>query len=126
MLLDDYLSEKFWQAFKLSSLMVYMGPPDILQYLPHPNAVINAHNFAGPKELAEYLTRVAGDEALFASHFAWRREWAAARDVGQLRALQPNFVRAQAGDLMQLGKDSFLCHLCEHYQREYCPPGSVA
>jgi hypothetical protein len=43
---------------RIGNLMVYWGAPNIQDYAPGPHSFINAHDFKGPKELAEYIIEV--------------------------------------------------------------------
>ena len=73
---QDYISIKIWQAYSGGAIPVYLGPPDIYDWVPGNHTFIDPRNFSGPKELAEYMKRVAEDDELFKYHtsnFDWDR-----------------------------------------------------
>ena len=73
---EDYITEKIWTAYQGGAIPVYMGPPDIYNWVPGNHTFIDPRKFSGPKELAEYMKRVAEDDELFKYHtsnFEWDR-----------------------------------------------------
>jgi len=52
---EDYVSEKFFHALAAGCLPVYMGAPNIRDYLPSPDAIIRTDDFETPEKLAEFL-----------------------------------------------------------------------
>ena len=73
---QDYITEKIWTAYQGGAIPVYMGPPDIYNWVPGNHTFIDPRKFSGPKELAEYMKRVAEDDELFKYHtsnFEWDR-----------------------------------------------------
>ena len=73
---QDYITEKIWTAYQGGAIPVYLGPPDIYDWVPGNHTFIDPHKFSGPKELAEYMKRVAEDDELFKYHtsnFEWDR-----------------------------------------------------
>eukprot|EP01116_Phalansterium_solitarium_P016556 TRINITY_DN3866_c0_g1_i1.p1 TRINITY_DN3866_c0_g1~~TRINITY_DN3866_c0_g1_i1.p1 ORF type:complete len:456 (+),score=144.48 TRINITY_DN3866_c0_g1_i1:1352-2719(+) len=54
-MLDDYITEKFYQGFCTENLLVYIGAPNIADYAPGPKSFVNAHDFGSVDELADYL-----------------------------------------------------------------------
>ena len=73
---ENYITEKIWVAYQSGAIPVYLGPPDIYNWIPGNHTFINPGRFSGPKELAEYMKRVAEDDELFKYHtsnFEWDR-----------------------------------------------------
>jgi hypothetical protein len=103
-LMDDYLTEKFFQGFLMDAVMVYLGAPNAARYAPAPHSYVSALDFAGPRELAGFLLALRRDEARYASYLAWKR----ARPV----ALSPGFVDAIRRDGLRPGRGSAACRLC--------------
>ncbi len=116
-ILDDYVTEKFYEGFLADAVMVYLGAPNARAYAPAPHSFVDALDFAGPEALAAFLTGLAGDEARYGAYLAWKR----ARPV---RAA-PAFAAALRGDLIALGGGSMLCRLCG-FARGRREEGSVA
>ena len=52
---QDYISIKIWQAYSGGAIPVYLGPPDIYDWVPGNHPFIDPRNFSDPKELAEYV-----------------------------------------------------------------------
>lgn len=78
----DYVSEKFFDPLLAGTVPVYRGAPNIADFAPGPHSYIDANDFRGPAELAEYLTYLDGDDAAYLAYFAWRKN------------LDPRFVDA--------------------------------
>lgn len=55
------------------ALPVYMGAPNIDEWLPGPRSIIKTSDFGSPRELAEYLQKVLADRALYDSYFEWKK-----------------------------------------------------
>lgn len=68
----DYVTEKLFDCFVAGTIPVYLGAPNVEDVLPGDHCYIRADYFASPRELAEYLTRLASDEAACAEYHAWR------------------------------------------------------
>jgi hypothetical protein len=69
---DYYHTEKVFQALASGSVPIYLGGRTIREVVPT-NSVIVARDFAGPKELAAFLVRVAANETLYDAFQEWRR-----------------------------------------------------
>ncbi len=68
----DYVTEKFFDPLEVGCVPVYMGAPNIDDYAPGDHCYINAADFNGPKELAEYLLALNEDEDAYNAYHAWR------------------------------------------------------
>lgn len=68
----DYVTEKFYEPLLAGSVPVYLGAPNIAEFAPVVDCYINAADFSGPKELADYLLRLSHDEAAYARYLNWR------------------------------------------------------
>ena len=67
-----YVTEKLYQPLLVGSVPIYRGAPDVARHLPATHCCVNADDFAGPRELAEFLTSMTDDEYL--AYHAWRDE----------------------------------------------------
>jgi hypothetical protein len=103
-ILDDYVTEKFYEGFLADAVMVYLGAPNAQAHAPAPHSFVNALDFEGPEALAAFLTGLAGDEARYGAYLAWKRE----RPVRAARG----FVASLGHDLVALDGSSMLCRLC--------------
>jgi hypothetical protein len=107
-IMDDYVTEKFYEGFLTDSLMVYLGAPNARRYAPAPHSFINAHDFDSPESLAAHMLELAADPARFSTYFAWRE----ARPV----RVSAEFVRSLEHNLVRLDNLSMLCRLCGRVQ----------
>ena len=67
-----YASEKYYHALASGCLPVYMGAPDIDLYLPAPNAVIHANDFADGASLGQYLRYLLTNTTAYWEHLQWK------------------------------------------------------
>lgn len=67
-----YVTEKLYQPLFAGSVPIYRGAPDVARHLPAAHCCVNAADFAGPRELAEFLTAMTDEEYL--AYHAWRDE----------------------------------------------------
>lgn len=68
----DYVTEKFFDPFRAGSVPIYLGAPNVEDFVPGDHCFIRAADFAGPAELAAYLQRVAADPFLYSAYFRWK------------------------------------------------------
>ena len=68
----DYVSEKVYDALVAGCVPIYYGAPNIADYVPHPDAIIDVSMFDGPAAVAAELIRLASDDAALAAKHAWR------------------------------------------------------
>lgn len=71
---QDYVSEKFFDPLVSGSVPVYIGAPNIDEYAPADNSYINALDFSGPKELAQFLNRLYQDTEAYEQYLAWKQQ----------------------------------------------------
>jgi hypothetical protein len=107
--MDDYVTEKLLQGFAMGRLPVYWGAPNVDDYLPGPHSIINAMDFAGPRELADHLIKVDEDDELYLSYFKWREQ-----------GLSKRFLEHAGRDMIATGADSFLCRSCQYFAQQRC------
>jgi hypothetical protein len=98
---DDYVTEKVFHALQARSVPVYRGAQNVDEYLPGDRCMINAHDFAGPRQLAEYLHQLDRDDRAYNKYHAWRH-----------RPLRPEFV-----DICESQRPALLARLCRHLER---------
>lgn len=68
----DYVTEKFFDPLLAGSVPVYLGAPNVSQFAPAEDCYIDAADFSGPAELADYLLALDRDEAAYARYLNWR------------------------------------------------------
>lgn len=70
----DYLTEKFFDPLQVGCVPVYMGAPNADDFAPGDHCFINAADFSGPKELAEFLLDLNEDDGAYNAYHAWRKQ----------------------------------------------------
>ncbi|GBO04944.1 Alpha-(1,3)-fucosyltransferase C [Araneus ventricosus] len=68
---DDYITEKFYRTLNHGMIPVVFGGGDYSSVAPI-GSYINAMDFSSPKELANYLYKVASNFSLFSEYFKWK------------------------------------------------------
>ncbi|XP_032877848.1 alpha-(1,3)-fucosyltransferase 10 [Amblyraja radiata] len=71
---DDYVTEKLWRPFKLGAVPVYYGSPSIADWLPSNKSAILVRNFSHPKDLAEYIMQLDGNDQAYEVFLEWKRK----------------------------------------------------
>ena len=79
---EDYITEKTWKILFFDMVPVVLGGGNYQDRLP-PNSYIDVANFSSPKLLADYLKKVANDDALYDSYFEWKSSYAIDNDFHQ-------------------------------------------
>lgn len=104
----DYVTEKFWKLGLMHDAIPVvrngLTKEDISKVAP-PGSYINARDFEGPKQLAEYLHKVASNKKLFTSFFEWKKKYTLKFDLRE--DIRFSFEMA-TGDSM-----NSWCKICE-------------
>ena len=116
--LDDYVTEKFYEGLKSGALMVYLGAPNAARYAPWPRAYVDALQFPGPAALGDYLVELDRNASLYASYFRARRAPGAPPSAAFELLAERDFARADG--------HSWQCRVCRAYARGFCRGGVVA
>jgi hypothetical protein len=69
----DYVTEKFYDPLITGSVPVYLGAPNISDFIPGENCFIDASDWDDPEALARHILDVSRDEALYQSYFEWKK-----------------------------------------------------
>jgi len=70
----DYVTEKFYDPFEAGSVPVYLGAPNLADFVPGDHCYVDVDQFNGPRDLADYLVRAAADDIEYNSYFAWKQQ----------------------------------------------------
>jgi hypothetical protein len=70
----DYVTEKFYQPLLAGTVPVYRGAPNIDEFAPGDHCYIDATRFDSPRELAQYLSELACNEAAYSRYLEWRKQ----------------------------------------------------
>jgi glycosyltransferase involved in cell wall biosynthesis len=92
----DYVTEKLYDPLIAGSVPVYLGAPNVEDFAPADHCYVHAADFNGPRELADFLTGLATDQARYDAYLAWKHQ--------PLRSRWLDLAMSQQGDP--------LCRLC--------------
>ncbi|CAF1020313.1 unnamed protein product [Adineta steineri] len=71
----DYISEKLWQPLAAGSIPIYLGAPNVYDWLPcRADCMIDLRKFKTPKDAAMFIRSVAKNKTLYESYHQWRKE----------------------------------------------------
>jgi hypothetical protein len=70
----DYITEKLWQPLVAGSIPLYYGAPNVDDWLPCKDCIIDLRQFASPKAAADYIRSVSENVTLYAQFHQWRNE----------------------------------------------------
>ncbi|XP_055933249.1 alpha-(1,3)-fucosyltransferase C-like [Argiope bruennichi] len=77
---DDYVTEKFYRTLNHGMIPVVFGGGDYASIAPT-DSYIDAMKFSSPKELADYLYKVASNFSLFSKYYKWKTEGYEIKDL---------------------------------------------
>ena len=75
----DYVTEKLWQPLAAGSVPLYYGAPNIEDWLPCSNCIVDLRQFATPRAAAEFIENVSRNATRYAEFHQWRSEPVLAR-----------------------------------------------
>eukprot|EP01114_Cavostelium_apophysatum_P001976 TRINITY_DN11726_c0_g1_i2.p1 TRINITY_DN11726_c0_g1~~TRINITY_DN11726_c0_g1_i2.p1 ORF type:complete len:629 (+),score=140.95 TRINITY_DN11726_c0_g1_i2:172-2058(+) len=70
--ITDYVTEKVYLALKSGAVPVYMGAPNVLEWLPK-DSFVSVERFKSPKDLADHLKELERDSGAYDAFHAWRK-----------------------------------------------------
>jgi glycosyl transferase family 10 (putative fucosyltransferase) len=70
----DYVTERVFLSLVCGTVPIYFGAENIQDFMPANNAVIVASDYGSPKELANHLNYLDGDDEAYHSHLRWKSE----------------------------------------------------
>jgi hypothetical protein len=108
--LDDYVTEKLFQAITYKSVPVLWGAPTASFFEPGTHAFINAFDFKGPEELGDYLQYLNTNHTAYLEYFAWREHG----------GLSQRFLKFGRNNFSAYNKDSLICKACSLFAQRHC------
>jgi hypothetical protein len=96
----DYITEKLWQSLAVGSVPLYYGAPNVYEWLPCDDCIIDLRRFANPRAAAEYIMAVSKNATRYAEFHKWREQPV----LPNLQKVIDYFKRASAYSL-----DSIIC-----------------
>ena len=71
---EDYVTEKLYDPLLAGSVPIYLGAPNVENYVPGKNCFINIADFESPKALAEYINSCYQNEDEYMKFHEWRTQ----------------------------------------------------
>lgn len=68
----DFVAERLFHAFVAGTVPVYMGAPNVRDFLPAVHSAILVDEFSGPEALTEYLLELDRDDASYLEYLSWK------------------------------------------------------
>jgi hypothetical protein len=93
---EDYVTEKLYDPLIAGSVPVYLGAPNVEEFVPGDHCYINVTDYDGPEHLARYLQWLDDHPEKYDEYLAWKQ-----------KELRPNFL-----EMMQSQSPSPTCRLC--------------
>lgn len=70
----DYVTEKLYDPLIAGAVPIYLGAPNVRQFLPGDNCFINVQDFSTPKELSLFLNKCYTQNDTFLHFHEWRKK----------------------------------------------------
>jgi len=70
----DYVSEKVYHALESGCIPIYYGAPNVADYVPEPDSIIDYAQLGSPAALLAELERLAGNDTAYQAKMAWRKK----------------------------------------------------
>ena len=83
----DYVTEKVYDAFAAGCVPIYVGAPNIQEFIPTMDSIIDFREFGSAELLAEELRRLSSNETAYMEKFEWQKHpetWG--KEFNQLQA----------------------------------------
>jgi hypothetical protein len=69
---EDYVTEKVYHALMAGCIPIYLGAPNIGEFIPHESAIINYAALGSVQALVDELEHLVQDEAAYEAKLAWK------------------------------------------------------
>ena len=69
---EHYVTEKVYDAFVAGCVPIYFGALNVLEYVPHADAIIDVRALGGARRAADEIARLAADDKAYAAKHVWR------------------------------------------------------
>lgn len=70
----DYVTEKVYDGLVAGCVPVYLGAPNIGDYIPDSNAIVDYAKLGSPEALKQELERLASDQEAYEEKLMWKRK----------------------------------------------------
>lgn len=72
--LKDYVTEKVYDGLVAGCVPLYLGAPNIQDYIPDNNSIINVDQLGSVEALKDELERLAADNEAYAEKLSWKQK----------------------------------------------------
>lgn len=98
----DYVTERVLHALASGVVPIYRGAPNVRDFMPADDAIIDVSDFGSPRELADYLRQLDADPEAYAKHLRWKQDgysdrFKALLDLGSIDPQQRMAVKLAHG-----------------------------
>ena len=69
---EDYVTERALLALSCGTVPVYLGAPNITEFLPGEHCIVNVNEFEDPRTLANYLSELGTDDLAYLQYLEWK------------------------------------------------------
>ena len=90
---DEYVTEKVYDGYLTRTIPIYYGDKAVFDFIPSNNSLIYANQYS-PKELAELIKNIAGNDTAYSEYF---KNW----DLMMMRKLHEQYC-----------SEGFVCAIC--------------
>lgn len=107
-LCDDYVTEKLFTPLLHGAIPIYLGAPNVVDFLPDSSAIIDLRMFTSAADVANYVRGLLNDSSkAFARHHSWRN-----------RPLSENFRQRLAESYHSRNWFCSVCKFYDHWRRQ--------
>lgn len=69
----DYVSEKVYDALVAGCIPIYLGAPNVNEFIPHPSAILNYAALGSVQALVDELEGLALNETAYNTKLEWKQ-----------------------------------------------------
>jgi len=112
-LCEDYITEKLWRALQLGVIPIYLGAPNVDEYIPNPGSIISVQNYSSVEEVAGLVNSINGDDQLYMTYLRHKTEQVV-ENLHLKQLLQHREWGVSTEQQIQLGNSvrQFQCFVC--------------
>ncbi|XP_002740012.1 GDP-fucose protein O-fucosyltransferase 3-like [Saccoglossus kowalevskii] len=70
---NDYITEKLWRSFKIGTVPIYRGSPNIKDWLPSKTSALVADDYSSPRELAKYIDYLNENDSEYDKYLEYKK-----------------------------------------------------
>lgn len=89
-ILTDYVSEKVYDGLIAGCVPIYLGAPNIHDFIPDNNSIVDYAKLGSPEALRDELERLASDEVAYTTKLVWKTRSSGTWNQGTVQCLQRN------------------------------------